>query len=678
MDTTTSGGESVRSRALRMIDEGRLFMTKEMIDEMDENTLSAFLDDMEQMQQQVQQQVQDEKRKWEEMQQQVQQQVQNEKRKWEEMQQQVQNEKRKREEIEIDRDNEIKLRKQIETNREKISLYRLIRNYPEFMQLKCKGTKSSYIGSSQHAKAKSQFLFTQLGQLDDDDDLLKSNLSSLLLHFDGKEQSYYTEADISSYVRCAIGDAIKLVFKKTNRQLYAHRDYSLWSDRPDHFVLRERITNDIILVIEDKKPWKAHESGDVPTRVQGQMFDYLMNLKCLGHSCPFAVLTTFNSSWMFCQNNETSIDLAGSTHNSIPYASPSPSQSTATYSTSTSTLSPLKVNHHVRRDAINGTESTYSHLDPNTEDAILLCSQEFQSKDLVPLLYKAILCGLENHPASRKTKMKIPRSTYSGAALKLTKEAYQWVNLELNVDKPIKPIKSEERRRIGGFFGNTEYFAIKQISRGNTWKVFEAYDQDGRLCVIKMYVKRNEGVETMDDKEFTAKGKEVCDKEAFLLKSLYPSFKEKVFSIKLNKIYHCVVMPFFRSLTKDELSEKSLEAEVRKCLRKFREIKVRYTESDLCWRYVGYYDYENEGKDEKELVMFDLAEIDDSDYDQSVISSDESSSDEKQFKALWKRLSREESTASLNISQGASSAISAGFTNEVKVTPKKLAHLGAN
>jgi hypothetical protein len=574
MDTTTSGGESVRSRALRMIDEGHSSMKKEMIDGMDENTLSQ------------------------------------------QMQQRVQNEKRKREKIERDQDFE-------------------------------------------------QFL--------------KSEVSSLLLLFDGMEQSYYTEADISSYVRCAIEDAIKLVFKTTNRQLRAHRDYSLWSDRPDHFVLRDGITNDIILVIEDKKPWKAHESGDVPPRVQGQMFDYLMNLRCLGHSCPFAVLTTFNSSWMFCQNNETSIDLAGSTHNSIPYASPSPSQSTATYSTSTSTststLSPLKVNHHVRRDAINGTESTYSHLDPNTEDAILLCSQEFQSKDLVPLLYNAILCGLENHPASRKTEMKIPRSTYSGAALKLTKEAYQWVNLELNVDKPIKPIKSEERRRIGEFFGNTEYFAIKQISRGNTWKVFEAYDQDGRLCVIKMYVKRHEGVETMDDKEFTAKGKEVCDKEAFLLKSLYPSFKEKVSSIKLNKIYHCVVMPFFRSLTKDELSEKSLEAEVRKCLRKFREIKVRYTESDLCWRHVGYYDYENEGKDEKELVMFDLAEMDDSDDDQSVISSDENS-DEKQFKALWKRLSKEESTASLNISQGVSSAISAGFTNEVKVTPKKVSTPG--
>ena len=79
------------SRALRMIDEGRLLMTKEMIDIMDDNKLSVVLDNMERMQQQVQ----------------------NQKRKLEESEIDRDNEKRKREESEIDRDNEKRKRGRI-------------------------------------------------------------------------------------------------------------------------------------------------------------------------------------------------------------------------------------------------------------------------------------------------------------------------------------------------------------------------------------------------------------------------------------------------------------------------------------------------------------------------------------------------------------------------------------
>ena len=79
------------SRALRMIDEGRLLMTKEMIDIMDDNMLSVVLDNMERMQQQVQ----------------------NQKRKLEESEIDRDNEKRKREESEIDRDNEKRKRGRI-------------------------------------------------------------------------------------------------------------------------------------------------------------------------------------------------------------------------------------------------------------------------------------------------------------------------------------------------------------------------------------------------------------------------------------------------------------------------------------------------------------------------------------------------------------------------------------
>ena len=111
-------------------------------------------------------------------------------------------------------------------------------------------------------------------------------------------------------------------------------------------------------------------------------------------------------------------------------------------------------------------------------------------------------------------------------------------------------------------------------------------------------------------------------------------------------------MPFFRPLTEAELSAKSLEVEVRECLRKSRENKAS-TDSDLRWRHVRYYDYDNEGKDEKKLVMFDLVAMDDCDDDQNVESnyenSVENSVEEKQFKALWKRLSEGESIASLNI-----------------------------
>ncbi|KAL3911076.1 MAG: hypothetical protein SGILL_007426, partial [Bacillariaceae sp.] len=398
--------------------------------------------------------------------------------------------------------------------------------------------------------------------------------------------SYVSQQDVSYYVSAALDDAKNMAQESTKQAFDVCHESSLWSDRPDHIVLFEKGTTNPILAVVYKKPFRYGENTPILGPVLRQVFDCMMELRSLGHSAPFVVLTTFDSSWMFWENEEYSNRLVQQ-ENKLEYIAKlqltSPSR--AAISSESQTVS---------------YEEEFSKFGASSRDNMYQTGS-YESKDIVRLLYTAILCGLARNPTAPSDNQIIPKEAFVGTALKLTEKEYSWGHAELKVDKPIMEVASgstASQPKLQRSFNNT-FFAIERIGRGYTSEVFSAYDHKGKFCVIKMYVRHEDANE---------QGQQICLAEVERLKQFYDFLEGKVFYQVLNNV-PCIVMPYFRPLSKDE--QKSLaeqeKSDLQDCLLNFK--KFRYSDCDLRWRHIGYYCGQKDGKELKKLVMFDLADL---------------------------------------------------------------------
>jgi hypothetical protein len=520
------------------------------------------------------------------------------------------------------------------------SLRRLVGQTPE-MSLELVGHGSSHIGASKHAEASVRMSSDLvLEKINDDDDGHLNKPSRLLLHFnadmteDGKlVGTYVTESDVSSYISAALQDAVRLAERATKRRFYVHHEFSLFSDRPDHLVLFDKETNDPIIAVEDKKPFDVGDNKnpeEISTVVCGQVFDYLMELRALGHSAPFVVLSTFRDSWLFWQSDKDSDEVVKDNERMKSISKIFPTSPTNCPGGAKKTPSPPELKAETENKMTEVQGSVFEQMKREK----MLASKAYTSKDLVQLLYTAICCGLVRNSAVHCESFPHSESYSNGIALKLDKRTYEWGKLHLEVGKPVQ-LKSRSRTRSKGMRHREEtYFALKQIGRGSTSKVFAACDHNGNRCVIKMYLKRSTDShgKFLTLKKSQEVGRECCKLEVARLQALYPFIKEKVFFQEL-KGFPCVIMPFFVPLSTEE--RKKSKANVKACLSSFESEgkKWRYSDCDLRWRHVGYF-VPQDG--EKKMVLFDLAELEevgkDEDFDDFV---------KRQTESLMKRLEPE-------------------------------------
>jgi hypothetical protein len=66
--------------------------------------------------------------------------------------------------------------------------------------------------------------------------------------------SYQSKADISSYTRLALQDAITMMSLINNIQLNSRHEQSIFSQQPDHVVVFDVESNLPIIAVEDRKP----------------------------------------------------------------------------------------------------------------------------------------------------------------------------------------------------------------------------------------------------------------------------------------------------------------------------------------------------------------------------------------------------------------------------------------
>ncbi|CAB9519771.1 expressed unknown protein [Seminavis robusta] len=294
---------------------------------------------------------------------------------------------------------------------------RLIEDCPS-MKLNLLGEKTSHTGKSKHDGAVSRVFPGTVLESEYDDTAL-GNSSHLLMKFgchintsaSTGSVDVITESDFSSLIAAALNDAKELAEAATRRKFSVHHEFSLWSDRPDHLVVFAEGTRDPILAVEDKEPFATHDDK-IPPPVLGQVFDYLMELRCLGHSAPFCVLSTFESSWMFWEDQEASNEIVKKKYKLAKQVPPvSPTQQPTTQEM---TQSPQDL---VADNGKAVTESVFAD-DSYNRNSLLMQSQKYGFKQLVPLLYTAILCGLARNPSARP-KTLFDRKFYTGPALKL-------------------------------------------------------------------------------------------------------------------------------------------------------------------------------------------------------------------------------------------------------------------
>jgi hypothetical protein len=435
--------------------------------------------------------------------------------------------------------------------------------------------------------------------------------STLLTQFiDEKTKKYSSEADISSLVNYALADAKKIVTALTGVKLDIRHEYSIFSNRPDHFVVFDNRTGAPVVAVEDKKPWKdgnkaQHGCGPAV----GQVFDYLSAMKCFGHAFPFVVLTTFAESTLFWfdDNESKAIAMNQSNRRSVgtikDHFARHLSLTTETKTPSPPEAKPWEVTPPDQEEPM--TEGPTFHV--NEKKRSLKCSEEFGSKDLVCLFYNAIMCGLASGSHSSKQDIHILKTgeNIDCGALKMTADSYEWGRLHAVVGDPI-PGSSRPRRAARK--QKKAYYVIAVIGQGSTSKVFHAVDDDGQEVVIKMYTDRMNDKDDsllLDFEAFKEKSKTSTATEIANYEEIYPFLKGKV-AYKFINGFSCVVMPMFTPLTKEEQKCDAVRKQIVSRLQDFQAKGKMYADHDFRWRHFGWY---NLAIDERVIILFDLAEL---------------------------------------------------------------------
>ena len=507
------------------------------------------------------------------------------------------------------------------------SFERLLKNKPK-LKLKCM-TQSSHTGAACHSPAEAQELensMDTLKLLEINQELYKNTCSALLMKFtagghncESKElfndeliKDVYTESDVSHYISAALDDAMTLASKACGRKLEVHHEYSLFSGRPDHLVVHEKDTQTPVMVVEDKKP----NGSDILTKyVVGQVYDYMMDLRWFGQVTPVVVLSTFESSWLFFEGSETTESIA----RKFPFAGNdqsfnSPGKGKAKNDDKTPSPPVLIMEDHNQFEA-----DSLFHPCPERK---LVRSTEYGSGQLVNLLFTAILYGLSQNSKAQKKKLRRHKGGYKGVALRFSKEEYSWGDLNCPAGFRIYEKEAQNTtRRIDKRADPGIYFAIDSIGRGATSKVFLALDHMGKECVIKMYVRRekksNDQLESLT--EAKKKGGKMCTIEAKRLVQFYNCLDGLV-SHQVLYGFPCVVMPFFKPLTKAERDEALNDGSIKKCLEELKGKSLKYRDCDVRWRHIGIFEHEKKGK---HIILYDLAELEevDSNPNDNVVSN---------------------------------------------------------
>jgi hypothetical protein len=178
----------------------------------------------------------------------------------------------------------------------------------------------------------------------------------------------------------------------------------------------------------------------------------------------------------------------------------------------------------------------------------------------------------------------------------MTSNSYSWDSLNIEY----KGLLTHDHRMKDS---TGKLYLISYIGRGATSKVYRCITGDGYSCVAKIYVNRRcSDNKIMSETAFQTFSGEKVSEELTNLENIYGSTELKGYfwSETLNN-RHCIIMPFFEPIKKDQRKSDDVMNGIRQQLHLFIENGKKYRASDQLWRHVGYFN--------NKIYLFDLGDL---------------------------------------------------------------------
>jgi hypothetical protein len=437
-----------------------------------------------------------------------------------------------------------------------------------------------------------------------------------------KEYRYVTEADVAVIVSDAVNDAVVLYkhLVRSKPEIKIRMERSLFSCRFDILVVLH--SDYPILAIEVKKPMlpgKLHNS----TKILGQVFDYAQLLMACGVSRPYVVLSTFEES-MLCWVNFSS-DESIQQHDKVTVATSTNSEDKETQSPPSLVDLPQTTSNE--KDVQYGREFFRTQL--------------FKPHQLVQFLHTGLYKSINENGGNRNIKriyqLVEGKQYYFERVLKTSSsdnKNYGWQSLTFTLGKAITSNKRNTST------DSIDFYIIGTLGYGSTSTVYQAIDSNGMLVAIKVYAKTDDdnGI-LMSTNSFKKTATDAVAKEIKNFQTLYSDILDKkVRTFQLFENMHCLIMPFFRPVQKNERA--GLMAQIQSVFNgRFHNNSLMYASDDIRWRHVGSYICANK---KEHTILYDLADL------VAIDTEDKATIAMDHFKVLYERIGTEEVVQAVN------------------------------
>ena len=353
-----------------------------------------------------------------------------------------------------------------------------------------------------------------------------------------QELKYGSEADVQFYVHLVLNDAVAIAnhLLGEKERLVARLESSLFTNRPDHSVILDSLSGAQMLTVETKFPFQKapHE------KILGQVFDYISWMRNLGHPNPFALLTTFEETYIAWDaadhvSSEIALDETRLEQDKIASIR---KQLRTTTSSITSTPSPAKVESPTTAQTVESDINTYGNRKKRKKvirEVVreLAMSEPFESKGMVTALVNAIFCSLQNFTGAPIVPNLLDKTVLHRPVLTLGKKGYKFEEISNTVKK----------WEAGAFKNTQEFHIISLLGTGRTSKAYRTISDDGHECVLKMYVRTHDesnNFRVLKKDEFERDAKNSTGRERQRYKQVYGIDVQIV-----NLHGHlCVVLPY--------------------------------------------------------------------------------------------------------------------------------------
>mmetsp|Transcript_2789 Transcript_2789/g.7812 ORF Transcript_2789/g.7812 Transcript_2789/m.7812 type:complete len:541 (-) Transcript_2789:32-1654(-) len=412
--------------------------------------------------------------------------------------------------------------------------------------------------------------------------------------------TYQNETKVQHLVAACLKDALRSLCLYD--EFGVETEYSIFSLRPDIIVV-SHCAKGIMLVVEVKKPglgvFESHE-------VAGQVYDYLVGELLAGNATPFAVLSCYDemciahladdgASRDILNKNATQLNMDiddgvlaafgigdgdGKAHQQNESAATSPQ----------SKLNRVFAQNKPSAEACDNAvdmEDRDDEEDSDDEDwdRAVIYTQTFCGEQAIKALVLAIRCGLEAIAKSEPRNVPMGGESVRGSCARVSATGLVWGNMRETLRFHHSKFPGPTTRTL---------YLWRDLGRGSKGRVYLACNAEGSVCAVKFFLinddtyHRQEGTkaerQAFREGQMKIKAAEANRERDYWLKVYGDTFKGQVRVVQLNNLW-CLMMPYFDQVPYNE-RECCIDA-IHDHLSRFKDMDLRYSETDLRWRHVG-------------------------------------------------------------------------------------------